>query len=589
MYTGEGYVMHKRLRLFILLLCALCVATGCQAGSVKTRKVLPDWSRGVASGTSALSRPVSLLTDDSGTSLAWVGAGLKYARLDSTGEFQARVSLPFSVAHPVDARLCSAPGGELRLLWIDNPNVPTGLFLAHLAKDGQVIKEPTRLTPAEVRAEGFAVATASDGSLDVFWAAESAAQGGIYHLRLSAQDEVVTDNRLLISGGAQPALQVSQDGLIHLAYVDASRVRQGNAYYATFDPKTQQMGTRTQVAMYPLGTGLISYGPAIGLDDTHVYVFWAVEQRGGGQSPGEAKSSMVSFPLGEPSLKEAVQIDIPGAAKPRYEPTSGGLPFQRLAAIGTGWPTSYLYMPSPLGGQQGALGLFLSGRFSTRSRDTMDVVWVIFDNGALLGYQLLTQADSVLHPVGSLDPAGNAHVAWLQPAGFGAYEIYYASTSAQVRSNLDRVSVQDVTRDVLNALWSLAPAMGFFPPILLLWMILSFVWVVAFYFWKAEGDLERPSARIALVIAVAVYLMSKLFFMPYIVLEYAPFLERLPENLQWISQLGTPIMTLLLGYAAYRLYLRRVQYGSLIAAYFIIVFTDAFLSMIVYIPGLLGS
>jgi hypothetical protein len=107
--------------------------------------------------------------------------------------------------------------------------------------------------------------------------------------------------------------------------------------------------------------------------------------------------------------------------------------------------------------------------------------------------------------------------------------------------------------------------------------------VVVFYFAKTEGGLDRRPARIALVISILLYMAAKLILAPG-VLFYAPFLDRLPESLQFVPVLGTPLLTLLAALGAIALYFRRTPYRSLFVTWVIFVLTDAMLSMIIYMP-----
>jgi hypothetical protein len=157
-----------------------------------------------------------------------------------------------------------------------------------------------------------------------------------------------------------------------------------------------------------------------------------------------------------------------------------------------------------------------------------------------------------------------------------------------VKANLDRVTLQDRATEVLGVLWSMAPALGFFPPVFLLWAFASFVWVILFYFIKVEGGLDRRPAQIALIVAILLYVGSKLFLMPG-PLFYAPFVDRLPSNLQFLPILGTLIFTLLVALGAVWFYFRRRPNRSLFAAYVIFVFTDALLSLLIYVPRWLES
>jgi hypothetical protein len=585
--------MFKRTVLALVILSLAVIIAGCQAGGLKTPKFLPEWSRGQQVGVSALNRPIHMVPEDDYVHMIMVAAesrALHYVRLDSSGAIQVSTDLEVSGANLSDPQLLLNADGSLSALWTDNPNIPRALFLAKLSRDGQLLSGSTQLSTEGVRMSTYAVAQNLDGSRDIFWATEIPSEGGIYHLRLSGDGQVASASRLLIQNGAEPTLQVATDGRIHLAWVEEPAVGVHDVYYAVFDPSRSELGPQTRVGLYATGTGLVSNPPVVGLDNDRVYVFWALERRGGGLvGAGNADTYVVSFPLDNPAFMEALSVGIPGTARPTYHAAAGSLPYQQLASAEAGWPTSLLYMPATLGGQGQELGVYLAGQVATRNQSSREIVWAIFANGKLKGYQLPTKLGSALRPTGVIDERGNVHLAWLNSAGFGHYDVYYASTSGTVKANLDRVTLEDRAMDALAALWTLAPALGFFPPVLLLWSFASFVWVVGFYFFKTEGGLDRRPAQIALVVAIALYLFSKLFLMPGVVLSYAPFMDRLPENLQFIPQLGTPLFTFLAALGAVWLYFRRRQFRSLLVAYVIFVLTDAVLSLIIYVPRWLAG
>lgn len=583
--------MFKRTLFMLGMLCLALSITGCQAGTPKTRKVLAEWSRGQQIGITAVNQPVSIASAGSQVYLVWVAEGgksLHYARLNDSGQLQVSSDIGISGVHPSAPQVIVSSDGSLRVFWTDNPRIPRALFMARLNPAGQPLGDPKLLSTQEVRVSDYAVARNADDSLEIFWATEVPTEGGIYHLRLSKDDAVLNANRLLINNGAKPALQVAQDGIIHLIWIEGPTLQENNIYYATFDPLTGELGPKTRVGFYRTGTGLVSYAPVVGLDDTTVYIFWSLEGRGGRQA-GDAQTFSVSFPLDKPVYSEALTVDIPDAIRPAYHKATGNLPYQQLAATDVGWPTSYLYMPATLNGQKSELGVFLAGQISTpsRSRSSMEVMWAIYANGELKGYQLPIKLGNTMRPTGIVDEQGNVHLVWLNVGGFGRYEVYYASTSLAVRARVDRTTVQDLALDFLNTAWNLAPALGFFPPVFLLWTIASLVWVVGFYFVKVEGGLERRSAQIALIIAILLYLAAKCFLMPG-VLFYAPFVDRVPANQQFIPVLGTMAFTLLVALGALALYFRRNPYRSLFAAYMIFVLTDSLLSLIIYVPGWLG-
>ncbi len=580
----------SRAKLALGALCLMVVATGCQAALPKTRKALQDWSRGEQVGITGINQRVELVSGPEALHLVWVaaeGRTLHYMRLDSAGRVQVSTDMVLGGAHPTSPRLVISADGSLRLLWTDNPRIPRALFFARLTSDGQLLGEAKVLSPEGVRVSDYDVAHNPDDSLDVFWATEIPTEGGIYHLQILADDRVGEANQLLVANAAKPNLQMDRNGAIHLIWVAGATPQENNIYYAIYDPSTGELESRTRVGFYRSGTGTVAYPPVLGLDKSTAYVLWASEGRGGGQA-GEAQTLMTFFPLGEPAFNEAEPVEIPGTLKPEYHKMTGSMPYRQLASTTAGWPTTYLYMPAVLPGQNDELGVFLVGQFSSRNQSSTEMAWAILADGVVKGYQLPARSGGSARPAGVLDERGNVHLVWLNAAGFGRYEAYYASTSEAVRANLDQISIQDVASDALGALWNLVPALGFFPPVFLLWTILSFIWVVGFYIVKVEGGLEQRESQVALVIALLLYLGSKLFLTPPTMLMYAPFVERFATNLQFIPVVGTLIITTLIALGAVAVYFRKREYRSLLVAYVIFVFTDALISLIVYIPGVIG-
>jgi hypothetical protein len=578
--------MSKRVAFAVIMLCLILTLSGCEAGVPKTRKVLPEWSRGQQLGVAALNQLIDLVPEDNFVHLVWVAVEVNvphYVRLDPSGQIELSANLDIVGAHPNDARLALNADDSLSILWTDNPKIPRALFLARVSRDGHLLSGPTQLSPEGVRVSHYTVVTDLDGDHHIFWANEIPSEGGIHHLQLSPEGQLASSSRLLIQNGESPTAQIALDGMLHLAWVVEPVIRVNYIYYAVLDPSTGQLGPETQVSLYKTATGLVSYPPNLALDNERVHLFWALEQRGGGLTPGEAKAFHVAFPLDNPHEMEPAQIGIPGLAKPVYSEASGGLPYQRLASVEGGWPTSVLYMPSTPDGQRQEVGVFLVGEVATQRESGREVVWAIYANGEIKGYQLPMTLGRTLRPTGVIDASGNVHLAWLNSGGFGRYEVYYASTSDAVKATLDPVTVQDRATDILSVAWAMAPALGFFPPVFLLWSFVSFIWIVLFYFVKVEGGLDRRPARIALVVAVLLYLFSKLFLMPG-PLFYAPFQDNLPPNLQFVPVIGTPVFTLLVALGAVWIYFRRTDYRSLFAAYVIFVVTDAVLSLAIYVP-----
>jgi hypothetical protein len=584
--------MCRRMIPVLIFLSLALVLAGCQAGTPKTRKVLPEWSRGEQLGLAGLNQPIDIVAQDSEVYLIWVtvgGQALHYARLDGSGQVQASTDLQVGGAHVSDPRLVLSAEGSFGVLWTDNPNIPRALFHGEFSLDGQLVQGPTQLSPAGAQVSSYAMVQNLDGGLDIFWADEIPSDGGIHHLLLSADGQSASADRLLIHAGENPTAQVGADGLVHLAWVEAPSVLEKDVHYAVFTPSTGEIGSASQMASYHTGTGVISYPPFLGLDDSTVYLFWALEHRAvGGLNPGSASTCFVSFPLGNPRPSEPVTLDIPLMARPSYVSASGSLPYRQLADPTAGSPSSVVYMPAPLNAQNTELGVLLVVEVATRNQASREVVWAIFEHGKLKGYQLASQVGNAMRPKGVVDQYGNIHLTWLNAGGFGKYEVYYASTSGAVKANLDRVTLQDRAMDFLNSVWSLAPALAVLPAVLLLWTFASFVWIAVFCFVRVEGGMERRASQVAFAVAIVLYLLCKVFLMPAM-LFYPPFIDRVPPHLQFIPVLGTPLFTLLVALGAVWFYFRKREHRSLIASYLIFVMTDALLSLIIYMPRWLAG
>jgi len=413
----------KRIFVVCIMLCFAITIVGCQAGALKTRKVLPEWSRGQQLGIAALNQPIGLLAEGNNIHLIFVTAedqGLRYVRLSASGDAELGVNLAIDTAHPSYPQLFPAADGTLGLLWTDNPAIPRALFLARFTCDGQLLSGPTRLSPENTRVSDYALACNPDGTLDVFWSDEIPIEGGIHHLRLATDGRIISDNRLLIPNAEKPTVQVASDGVVHLAWIEEPAIRVNYIYYALFHPATGEVSQKTKVGTYKTATGLVSYPPVLGLDKENGYLLWALEQRGGGLTPGEAKTYFVSFPLKEPREAEAIILEIPGTARPMYQATSGSLPYQRLASAEMGWPTSLLYMPEVLNGQREELGVLLVGEVATQRKSSREVIWVILADGKVKGYQVPTKLGNALRPVGVVDAEGNVHLVWLNAGGLAA-------------------------------------------------------------------------------------------------------------------------------------------------------------------------
>ena len=198
--------MSKRVAFAVIMLCLILTLSGCEAGVPKTRKVLPEWSRGQQLGVAALNQLIDLVPEDNFVHLVWVAAEVNvphYVRLDPSGQIELSRDLDIVGAHPNDARLALNADDSLSILWTDNPKIPRALFLARMSRDGHLLSGPTQLSPEGAHVSRYALVTDLDGNHHVFWANEIPSEGGIHHLQLSPEGQVASSSRLLIQNASQ--------------------------------------------------------------------------------------------------------------------------------------------------------------------------------------------------------------------------------------------------------------------------------------------------------------------------------------------------------------------------------------------------
>jgi hypothetical protein len=367
--------------------------------------------------------------------------------------------------------------------------------------------------------------------------------------------------------------------------------------YATLDPASLQVSEPTVMASFPMGTGLALYPPEVALETGWVYVIWSLEQRGGGLTPGTAETLYQAFPIGQPQRHSGGPVYLPALAKPEYQAASGAFNYAHLyplasrngGAVILRSPSDYVYMQYAVPGQRDEAALFVSSSMALpRRTGKIQIAFALLDDGRVKGYEVAVRTLSgSLRPAVAVDDEGAFHLACLGVGGFGTYEVLYASTLPAVRAVLNRMTGADVMALLLGKTWSAASALSFFP-MLVIWLFLPFAWLVGFYLARPDADLNTRPGRVGLIVAIVLYLFSKLFMLPAF-LWYAPFLDVVPPRYEWVVLFGFPALLLGLGVLAMRAYIRRSERKVVMFAFAIFAATDAILSLIFYMPNAMGG
>ncbi|MDH7489919.1 MAG: hypothetical protein QHH80_10475 [Anaerolineae bacterium] len=624
--------MARLLIRVIALASAALLLSGC-GGPLRSPRACSDWSRGVAVGATSFNAPVALYTEPDGraTHLAWgevspQGDGIRYVQLDAHARVVHDRILPIAAHSPRHVRLLSNGAGGLMLLWLDGIGEARRVLAARLDPSGEPLGAPVVASAAAPEADGFA-ATATAGGTDVFWSHESAGEArGIYHVRLDAAGQPIAPSTRLVPGGISPFAATGDDGRVHLAWIYEPKSGEEHVFYARFDPATRELDPPCEVGTFVGGTKVRAYGPEIALTHSHAYVFWAWERL---VSPiyllsapeaGEGECHYTALPLGEGGAPPVEQVlHLPILARPAYTPAAGDyaytelaqhvrdatqlvqvygpLPGIRTTMPGASMPPRYtqwvdvnsmaVYMPAPAAGTRGEVALGVTFLTATKRAQHLVIGVAYLAEGALKGYQIAGRSrNEAIRPTLAADERGHLHLAWLEPGGVRRYVVYYASTAPETRAALGRLTLRDVGDALMQGLWQVVQAVSLFP-MAFLSLLLPLVWIVAYMVATAEASLRFRGPRIALAVAVLLYLPTKFFLLPPDMLSFPPFWDRLSPGAANALTIGLPLVILCAALGVMALYVRRAESRSLLAAYLIFGVTDAFLTVALYAPGFL--
>ncbi|GAB4400087.1 MAG: hypothetical protein Kow00123_07570 [Anaerolineales bacterium] len=619
------------LRAAVLLTAALLLAA-C-GGPLHSLRACPDWSRGLAVGETSFNAPVALYAapDGSAAHLAWGqvsadGDAIRYVQIDARGNVVHDRVLPIPVRSPRQVRLLPDGRGGLLLLWLNGVGEARRVVAARLDAEGQPVGPTVQVSAPAPEADSFtAVATAS--SVDVFWSYEGASPArGIYHARLDAAGQPIAPSARIVEGGISPQAAAGTDGRVHLAWIHEPKPDEEHVLYARFDPDTRELEPPREVGTFVGGTKVCGYGPEVALAGNRAYVFWAWERL---VSPlyllsapeaGEGECHYVALPLTDGSAPPSEQtLNLPIIASPSYVPATGAYAYTALAEPardagqlvrvyapvpgikttmpGANMPPQYtqrvstnsmaVYMPAPAAGVRDEAAVSVVFLTATKRAQHLVIGVAYLADGTLKGYQIAGRsATEAIRPTLAADDRGHLHLAWLEPGGVRRYVVYYASTTPETRATLNALTLRDVGDALMQGLWRIVEAVGLFPMAFLA-LLAPLLWVVGYMVAKAEASLRFRGPRIALAVAILLYIPAKFFLLPPDLLSFPPFWDRVPQGAANALVIGVPALILCAALGVMALYLKKAEARSLLPAYLIFAATDAFLTVALYAPGFL--
>ena len=569
-----------------LLLCILSVFTlsACSAEVDRSEKPGPDWSRALRLGQASLRQPVALAVDaEGGSHLAWYGDTLYYAHLDREARVLRNEALPVETPLPRRPQLLNDGQGRIHLAWLSRQGDLQRLYHRVLYPT-EAAGPDLLLSQGEEDVRSYTMYRGMDGRIAFLWESQ---EHGLVQVRLDAPGE----RTILAEEGLNPYAVVDRAGTVHVAWLRQRALTAYDVYYAALQggesgPLLTPPGG-LKLADLTVTEGALLYGPLIGLDSETLYVMWAEQNLGGGLTPTSAFSYYVAFPIGSPAAVPARRTGLPSSVRPEYQAASSPYGFSRLKALSpedlaTG--SDFLSAPATVSTQLDQLAVAYSLLTESEARREIQIATAVWTGGEPLGYQLASKTSNAsLVPSIVADAEHNLHLAWIDTAGFGDYQVYYASTAPEARRWLDRTTTEDVMQGAARVLFGVLSGVGLLP-IAGIWSFPAVIWVVVFFIATGKEDMDRRATQIGFAVAVLIYAGIKMLLIPGL-WTGTPFLEQVPQG--WRAPFGLAVPLVLLGMAllAVYLYVRRAQRATIFKAILILAGVDVALTLLLYAPG----
>jgi hypothetical protein len=593
------WIILAALGLGPLLVCALIGPV--DIGGDLGLKAAPDWSRGLRIGSDFYggdSGAPLVVDEHDRVHLVWPMRpsaeeyDLRYARLDDQGIVEEEHDFNLYLYEPRRVRLLLDSEGLMHvfLLALPQRGRPSSLFHLTLDGDGWLDGTPSLVSSGSRRCDEYQVTEGKGGTVHFFWTERRGEESMLFHWAWSPGVAAAVTPQLLATRVSGPVARTDQDGSIHLLWEQpGDDENTAELYYTVLRDEVPVGLTGMKLLDLPTGRRFFRVGPVLALDQEHAYLVWTVEYRQDMTAPAISEGWYGSFALDSPSAVAARPFYLPMDEKPTYVPHDSPynyeylVPSQGDAEFGSERTTG----PSALKGQEEAIvtcGMTVVRGVALEHQ----IINVIFADGELIGYQLAcntTHWSRLSNLAGDSD--SNLHLSWVDGLEPGPSDVYYATTSSLVRGRVDHITGDDLLLAVLNTAFIGAVGVAMIP-FIVLWVIPSLVWVFVSSFFLGERGVRSTRGYVALAIALLVYQFAKLYFTPALS-DYVPFsvsVPFLPGYLYGPLQVLTPVCIVAVAVLAVVYALLRAETRSIFTASLTFIGVDAFLTMIVYGPGL---
>ncbi|MEJ2746576.1 MAG: hypothetical protein P8183_01460 [Anaerolineae bacterium] len=492
-------------------------------------------------------------------------------------------TLPATLSQP-DKPAMIWDGQVLNLFWMAN----NSLYQAQVNTVGNVIMNPRQLSGDKV-VNSFDVVLNPQGLLTVWFGGQRRAPG-LYAL----PDGNLTGEPVLVDAkGIRPSLHYDAAGNLHASWTHyPTGYNETTFFYAVYADGIYEEGRETAVYHPPLSPTDIMTGPWLGMDSQQAYLVWNISVRTGPEA-GKILTTYLTFPPDQPQMASAPQtVIVPGVADLTYdyEPDDGLAAGKRVLSLdeypGTTAVTdaSFISTNYPLSEEAITFDALIQYEFR-KERGQIGLLYL--QDGQVNGYQLLNfSPDASVMPSVVSDANGQLYLTWLERAGSGGFQIYFASTAPDLVQALSDVTTGDLTRMARETAFGLLSGAVLSPILVALWTLLPIVVLYMTSLLRRGAASYRVTigTAISLLLAIAVYWVIKLSTLPGI-RSYVPFSAWIPGIPSWLQiplQIGVPILTTLTGIFAAWYFTYRRDSDSILN--FLLIFTavDGLLTMAVY-------
>jgi len=577
----------KKWRCLLLAAVFVVALSACGVGAdLKGRKPSPDWSRSLPVGSDVRGR-VAMAVEGAGEKLhlAWPQTvegqiRIHYEQLDQRAQTVVAKTLPLPEGALRTTRLLLAPDGNLHLFWARRVSGEGWqLWYARLDGSGNLVREPLQLSPAGADVGDYSAVQDAAGNPFVAWGDTNGRQ--IFGARIDGGERASAP--VALSSGESPALAVDEGDRIHLVWRRENQIRYGQLAGGALEPNA---GVRVADLTISFGDALT--GPAFGTAGGWGYVFWSIFSQSGLEA-GTGRTEYMAFQLASPEPARPERLVLSPDERQNYVAYDGAFPLTQIALPPTiaYLNTDFVGDPDVARGPDGELAVALAMNQELRQQTTIQLAVMLFADGDPFGYQMAAKtANLSVEGNVTVDEAGHLHLTWRE--GAGGLSAYYATTAPETRSVLDRLTGADVANVFLTATAEGMAGLVFLP--------FAAVWSVPglllLGLWKLRRDdehIDLLGSRIVLAIAVIVYQVVKLIFMPAI-LSYVPFSAWLdiPVGVRPVLLYGTPVVIFGMGVLVAEIVRRRRDETPTIGYYVAVVGIDALLTLLVYGVNFMG-